>query len=136
MKSIQLSGELWIQNIFLGETKKIFRKMNPTICLPPRIAGTPKATLEVRIDLLKSSATKTSSSNTETAKFIKLQWWGQTQDEAAKLSIECGAKITYNVLARPSHFQDYLRDAGRLYLETLSHTGKTLGEILIFQLLS
>ena len=46
--------------------------MNSIICLPPRIAGTPKATLEVRIDLLKSSAAKTSCSNTETAKFIKL----------------------------------------------------------------
>ena len=110
--------------------------MNSIICLPPRIAGTSKATLEVRIDLLKSSAVKTSSSSAETAKFIKLQWWGQTQDEAAKLSIECGAKITYNVLAKPGHFQNYLRDAGRLYLETLSHTGKTLGKILKFQSLS
>ena len=103
--------------------------MKSTYNLPPRLSGTPKATLEVRIDLLKSSSSENENfdCNFETAKFIKLQWWGQTQDETAKLPVEFGAKVTYNVLTRPSHFKDYLRDSGRLYLETLSHSGKTLG---------
>ena len=102
--------------------------------LPPRLLGTAKGSLEVRIDVLKSAMTQESNS-VEIAKFIKLQWWGQTQDESAKLAIEPNsAKITYNVLTRPDHFQAYLRDAGRLYLETLSHSGHTLGFAVIERL--
>ena len=100
--------------------------MKPTLNLPPQLQGTPKATLEVRIDLLNSTSDN-EDCNFETAKFIKLQWWGETQDQTAKLPVESGAKVTYNVLTDPGRFKDYLQDCGRLYLETLSHSGKTLG---------
>ena len=100
--------------------------MKPTLNLPPQLQGTPKATLEVRIDLL-SSTSDNEDCNFETAKFIKLQWWGETQDQTAKLPVESGAKVIYNVLTDPGRFKDYLQDCGRLYLETLSHSGKTLG---------
>ena len=105
-------------------------KMKPTFNLPPGlVSGSTKATLEVRIDLLKStSENQISDCNFESAKFIKLQWWGETQEQTAKLPVESGAKVTYNVLTGPSHFRDYLQDCGRLYLETLSHSGKTLGK--------
>ena len=75
--------------------------MTKNVCLPPRCLGTTKGSLEVRIDVLKSAVTQ-ESNPVEIAKFIKLQWWGQTQDESAKLPVETNSvKITYNVLTRP-----------------------------------
>ena len=99
--------------------------------LPPRLKGSTKATLDVRIDLLK---TVNDSKFHEKPKFVKLQWWGQTRDEAFQLPLKSGTEVTFDIVTKIDRFKDYLRDAGRLYLETLDHSGKTLGFAVIERL--
>ena len=45
------------------------------LTLPPRIIGSPKANLEIRIDLLKTTVENESRVK---PKFIRIQWWGQS----------------------------------------------------------
>ena len=45
------------------------------LTLPPRIIGSPKANLDIRIDLLKTTVENESRVK---PKFIRIQWWGQS----------------------------------------------------------
>lgn len=102
-----------------------------SLSLPPRLSGSPKGTLEVRIDLLK---TLNDGKIREKPKYVKLQWWGQRMEQATKLMLSPGCDVTYNILTRPDKFKEYLADAGRLYVEALSQSGQNLGFAVVERL--
>ena len=99
--------------------------------LPPRLSGTAKASLEVRIDILKTLHDSTSQ---EKPKFVKLQWWGQNVNEVKKHPVSVGTEIKYQVVTKSDQFVSYLQDAGRLYIEALDSAEETMGFAVVERL--
>ena len=104
------------------------------LSLPPRISGSPKGNLEVRIDLLRTTI---ENEKRVKPKFVRIKWWGQSEDEAVivPLSGPNASLVTnYKIVSQKERFRDYLKDANRIFMETVAANGQTLGFAVIDRL--
>ena len=104
------------------------------LSLPPRISGSPKGNLEVRIDLLRTTI---ENEKRVKPKFVRIKWWGQGEDEAVivPLSGPNASLVTnFKIVSQKERFRDYLKDANRIFMETIAANGQTLGFAVIDRL--
>ena len=97
--------------------------------LPPKIrVQEPRGVLEIRVDQLQNF----SNENLPKIKYVNFQWWGL--DERDIFPIGTGRTAEYTIVSSKERFHDYLRDAGRLYVEAIGAEGNTLGFAVIERL--
>lgn len=100
------------------------------LSLPPRLVGNTRATLEVRIDTLKVFGDDGPADVGNKLSFVRLLWWGQNPEDAVTFPmsrIGSGMSALYKIVCRLDRFRDYLRDAGRLFVEATDQSGQTFG---------
>ena len=121
---IRKNREIIEQNFIVDATQ--MKKMRS---LPPKIrVQEPRGVLEIRVDQLQNTANQTLPK----IKFVNFQWWGL--DERDLFPIGTGRTAEYAIVSSKERFHDYLRDAGRLYVEAVGHEGNTLGFAVIERL--
>ena len=100
--------------------------------LPPKLsAKEAKFFLEVRVDAISASNHCFNEDLQQQIKFVKLQWWGMSFVEKLTIGSETAK---YDVVCSLDNFRDYLKDAGRLYVEALSADEETIGFAVIERL--
>lgn len=98
------------------------------LSLPPRLKGSVKGTLDVRIDVLKANE------DHQSPVFVRLLWWGQTEEESTVIPISGGKSTVFKVVTKSDRFREYLRDAGRLFIEAITGRGNSLGFAVVERL--
>ena len=97
--------------------------------LPPKIrVQEPRGFLEIRVDQLQNCVNE----KLPKIKYVNFQWWGL--DERDPFLIGTGTTAEYAIVSSKERFHDYLRDAGRLYVEAIGTEGNTLGFAVIERL--
>ena len=108
--------------------------MSSNLNLPPQIRGSAKANLEIRVDLLKTTI---ENENRVKPKFIRIKWWGQSEEDALTFSLSgpSGGFVTnYSIVSPKDRFKLYLKDAKRIYMEAIGASGQTLGFAVVDRL--
>ena len=108
--------------------------MSTNLNLPPQCHGSAKANLEIRVDLLKTTI---ENENRVKPKFIRIKWWGQSEEDALTFSLSgpSGGFVTnYSVVTHSDRFKLYLKDAKRIYMEAIGASGQTLGFAVVDRL--
>ena len=100
--------------------------------LPPKLSGKEaQFFLQVRVDAISASNQCFHEDLQQQIKFVKLQWWGMSFVEKLTIGSETA---NYDVVCSLDNFRDYLKDAGRLYVEALSADEETIGFAVIERL--
>ena len=105
--------------------------------LPPRLEGAARSNFTVtlaNLRLIKNQSKNYSNRSTTTgpSPFIYLSflqgqnpsrydltWWGHPKPQSIPISGRSKVKVSYDVVTAEGHFKDYLRDAGKLFVEVI-----------------